>query len=272
MLTARNAQGEMVMAWELTTRQQGVYTCPACHQSVVLKRGKVMQAHFAHKRLKDCRFFTENESDQHLSLKASLYKNLSEHGHTVHVERFLPSLGQVADVMVEDKLALEVQCSRLSKEQLRQRTQSYQHSGIEVRWLLGKGLWLGRVMSPLQRDFLYFSKNIGFHLWELDWEADVIRLKFLIYEDIFGKLHYQERTWSLAEDLLAVLRTPYQGGKMVSYTVVQRQKVAQLIQKQLLFQNKRWLKRQEEAYWMGRNLLTMSDTDFYHQVGWLGES
>ena len=216
--------------------------------------------------MQDCQFFSENESAQHLSLKSALYKSLVNHGERVWIEKVLPEMGQIADLFVGDSLALEVQCSRLSQQRLRERTRAYHQAGYKVRWLLGEDLWLGQRLTGLQRDFLYFTAKIGFHLWELDWKREEIRLKYLIYEDIFGKVHYLTKAWSLTENLMTVLRFPYQAEQVETYQVTQRNNVSHVIQRELMGKNQRWMRRQEEAYLKGMNLLSLSDQDFFPQV------
>ena len=41
---------------------------------------------------------------------------------------------------------------------------------------------------------------------------------------------------------------------------------SQVIQRELMGKNPRWLRRQEEAYLKGMNLLCLSDQDFFPQV------
>ena len=175
-------------------------------------------------------------------------------------------MGQIADLFVGDSLALEVQCSRLSQQRLRERTCAYHQAGYEVRWLLGEELWLNGRLTDLQRDFLYFTAKIGFHLWELDWKREEIRLKYLIYEDIFGKVYYLTKAWPLTENLMTVLRFPYQAEQVETYQVTQRKKVSHVIQRELIGKNPRWMRRQEKAYLKGMNLLCLSDQDFFPQV------
>ena len=249
MLIARNQEGKLVSALETSLQRKESYSCPGCQGVVLLKHGQVMCPHFAHKSLQDCQFFSENESAQHLSLKAALYKSLVNHGEKVSIEKVLSEMGQIADLFVGDSLALEVQCSRLSQQRLRERTCAYHQAGYEVRWLLGEELWLNGRLTDLQRDFLYFTAKIGFHLWELDWKREEIRLKYLIYEDIFGKVYYLTKAWSLTENLMTVLRFPYQTEKVETYQV-----------------NPWWMSRQEKAYLQGMNLLCLSDQDFFPQV------
>ena len=266
MLIAKNQEGNLVLALEICLKRKESYSCPGCQGVVLLRHGQVMCPHFAHKSLQDCQFFSENESAQHLSLKAALYKSLVNHGEKVSIEKVLSELGQIADLFVGDSLALEVQCSRLSQQRLRERTCAYHQAGYEVRWLLGEELWLNGRLTDLQRDFLYFTANIGFHLWELDWKKEEIRLKYLIYEDIFGKVYYLTKIWPLTENLMAVLRYPYQSEKAETYQVTQRKKVSHVIQRELMGKNPRWMRRQEEAYLRGMNLLSLSDQDFFPQV------
>ena len=266
MLIAKNQEGNLVLALETCLKRKESYSCPGCQGVVLLRHGQVMCPHFAHKSLQDCQFFSENESAQHLSLKAALYKSLVNHGEKVSIEKVLSELGQIADLFVGDSLALEVQCSRLSQQRLRERTCAYHQAGYEVRWLLGEELWLNGRLTDLQRDFLYFTAKIGFHLWELDWKREEIRLKYLIYEDIFGKVYYLTKTWPLNENLMVVLRSPYQAEKVETYQVTQRKKVSHVIQRELMGKNPRWMRRQEEAYLNGMNLLCLSDQDFSPQV------
>ena len=266
MLIAKNQEGNLVSALETSLQRKEPYSCPGCQGVVLLRHGQVMCPHFAHKSLQDCQFFSENESAQHLSLKAALYKSLVNHGEKVSIEKVLFEMGQIADLFVGDSLALEVQCSRLSQQRLRERTCAYHQAGYEVRWLLGEELWLNGRLTDLQRDFLYFTAKIGFHLWELDWKREEIRLKYLIYEDIFGRVYYLTKTWSLTENLMTVLRFPYQVEKGETYKVTQRKKVSHVIQRELMGKNPRWLRRQEEAYLKGMNLLCLSDQDFFPQV------
>ncbi|MGT2907084.1 competence protein CoiA [Streptococcus dentiloxodontae] len=264
MLIAKDNQGQLISALCRPNRQKS-YFCPACQQPVRLKIGKVMQPHFAHLSLQDCHFFHENESAQHLGLKAALYSSLSEN-HPVTVEKILPKIGQIADLFVGEKLALEIQCSRLSQERLRERTQAYISAGYQVRWLLGKELWLNQRLTALQKDFLYFSQNMGFHLWELDLERQQLRLKYLIYEDLFGRSHYLSKSLSFAEDLLTFLRLPYEKQALISYEVALHQNIGRRIQRQLLARNPRWMHEQSLAYEAGDNLLVKADADFYPQV------
>lgn len=264
MLSALDEKGRLVSLLDEISEKQ-TFTCPACHSPVRLRHGQIMRPHFAHVSLKNCDFYSENESDEHLQLKAALYQALSQ-SENVTVEAVLPELHQVADVLVNDNLALEVQCSRLSEKRLRERTTSYHKAGFNVLWLLGEKLWLGDRLTPLQRHFLYFSQNMGFHLWELDAKQRLVRLHYLIYEDWHGKVHYLTKSCSLSGNLMAFFRLPYQKQKLSTYDVNQDSNLLSYIQRQLSSRNTSWLKRQEKAYLQGKNLLTLPLSAYFPQV------
>lgn len=264
MLSALDEKGRLVSLLDEISEKQ-TFTCPACHSPVRLRHGQIMRPHFAHVSLKNCDFYSENESDEHLQLKAALYQALSQ-SENVTVEAVLPELHQVADVLVNDNLALEVQCSRLSEKRLRERTTSYHKAGFNVLWLLGEKLWLGERLTPLQRHFLYFSQNMGFHLWELDAKQRLVRLHYLIYEDWHGKVHYLTKSCSLSGNLMAFFRLPYQKQKLSTYDVNQDSDLLSYIQRQLSSRNTSWLKRQEKAYLQGKNLLTLPLSAYFPQV------
>ena len=157
---------------EIPAVTEGPFYCLACHSPVRLKNGSVLRAHFAHIKLQHCPYHHEAESFEHLELKASLYDWASKESHT-EVESYLADFQQIADLLVVDKnLALEVQCSSLSLERLKERSDAYRSYGYQVYWLLGKKLWLKKRLTKLQAGFLYFSQNRGFHLWELDLDKE----------------------------------------------------------------------------------------------------
>lgn len=264
MLVARNEQGDLVSTVEGEPQGRS-FSCPACSSMVRLKKGRVIRPHFAHVHLQDCHFFHEQESREHLELKARLYQALVKQ-EEVQVEVYLPQLNQVADLLVNHHLALEVQCSQLSVERLRERTLAYQRNGYQVRWLLGEKLWLKQRLTALQKQLLCFSQNIGFHYWELDVSKHELRLKYLIYEDIKGRLTYLEKSCSFDGDVLSLLRFPYQSQSVSFYRVPLSKDIQSFIQRQLVARNPRWMRQQELAYLAGENLLTKSLESFYPQV------
>lgn len=263
MLVALDDKNKLISTLENIPSDRQFY-CPVCRSSVRLKSGKIMRPHFAHISLQSCHWFHEKESREHLELKAELFKSLSRKSD-VSIEYFIPELNQIADLMVDEKLAIEVQCSSLSYERLKERTQAYQKYDYHVVWLLGQKLWLKKCMTSLQKQFLYYSKNMGFYLWELDLENRLVRLKYLIYEDLKGSCYYLEETCFFEDNILDFLKRPYQKQKVSSYRVQMDMRIQLYIQRQLMTRNPKWLKKQEQAYLLGENLLAKPFEDFYPQ-------
>ncbi|MFM0774172.1 competence protein CoiA family protein [Streptococcus suis] len=265
MLVALDEDGQVFNVLE-NPAPQGSFTCPGCGGLVRYKSGKVLRSHFAHVTLRDCHYFSEHESAQHLSLKSSLYKWLQGQ-EEVELEAYLPATKQVADLLVNQQLALEVQCSSLPISRLQERTMAYQQVGIAVLWLLGKNLWLGERLTNLHKQFLSFSMNMGFHLWELDDEKNELRLRYLIHEDLRGKVHCLTKVFPFGQgDLLSVLRSPFAKQSLSYFTCSCDQGLLDYVAKQLYYRTPKWMNLQAEAYQQGKNLLSQSLEDFYPQI------
>ncbi|HFR3815043.1 TPA: competence protein CoiA [Streptococcus suis] len=245
---------------------QGSFTCPGCGGLVRYKSGKVLRSHFAHVSLRDCSYFSENESAQHLSLKSEIYSWLVEK-EQVELEKYLPKIGQVADLLVNNSLALEVQCSSLPISRLQVRTKAYYDTGYQVVWLLGKDLWLKERLTNLHKQFLTFSMNMGFHLWELDDEKKELRLRYLIHEDLRGKVHCLTKVFPFGQgNLLDILRLPFAKQTLSSMTCPMDEDLPRYIAQQLYYKSPKWLALQAEAYGRGENLLIKTALDFYPQI------
>ncbi|GEB08982.1 Competence protein CoiA [Lactococcus lactis subsp. lactis] len=70
MLTAIDENGQVVNLLEIEVKElTGKYFCPSCKSELFIKNGEIKMPHFAHKSLKACDLWLENESEQHLGLK-----------------------------------------------------------------------------------------------------------------------------------------------------------------------------------------------------------
>ena len=253
MLIAINKNGKRFNALDLLdTDTKQKYICPACQSDLILKKGKIKCPHFAHRSLNECHSWSENESSQHLSLKIQFYKwfGLTE---KVALEYYLPDLKQTPDLLVNDKIAIEIQCSTLSLERLIERTENYRKHGFYVIWLMGKNLWLKKSATTLQENLMYFSENRGFYYWELDEGRKKIRLKSLIHQDIKGQLYFKMEEYDFfSGDLLALLRLPMQAQKMQTVTLPNsinwKNWQSHFVQQQLMHRSKKWLALQFQYY------------------------
>ncbi|GAB2021783.1 competence protein CoiA [Pseudolactococcus yaeyamensis] len=263
MLVALNEIEEIVNLLALSTTDLADLTrqflrCPVCKSQVRLKNGHVKIPHFAHVNLANCQYYSENESLQHLTLKKRLYHWFKQ-TEQVKVEHFLPELQQTPDLLVNDQIAIEIQCSHLSIQRLRERTETYRAHGYTVLWLMGKDLWLGQNLTTLKRQLLYLSQNAGFYYWELDLQREKLRLNYLCHEDLTGRLHYLKREFTFGVgSLLQVLRTPF-ASTSEKLTVQLSQDIQTFIMRQLYYQSPKWLQIQEKYYQNGQNLMTVKN-------------
>lgn len=100
------------------------FTCPACGGPVLLKRGRVVIAHFAHRPGAQC--WSEPESVHHLRAKHLLATRFRSHGYRVRLEETHHEHGRRVDVAVTvpsgHRVAVEVQDSAISVETAKART------------------------------------------------------------------------------------------------------------------------------------------------------
>lgn len=209
MLTAQNERGAVIdisgMSKQAIEQLRDIrWYCCVCHHPVVLKNGRVMISHFAHKQLSSCQAFSEGETAEHLCGKALLAAACRRWGYPFQLEAYLPSLKQRPDILIADHWAVEFQCSPLPVKRLVERTEAYRQNGYTVVWLTGRNLWLKHRLSALQRALVYFSKQLGFHMWELDVANKTVRLDFFIEQLICETAcRYSQREWPAADTPLA---------------------------------------------------------------------
>lgn len=103
MFTALNENGMMVHASDLKANQmlaeqQSKCYCPACGNSVILKRGEKRLPHFAHQKDNYCESSSESESSYHLQGKLQLYERLKNLGMNPELEPYFPAIKQRADI------------------------------------------------------------------------------------------------------------------------------------------------------------------------------
>lgn len=170
MLLAIDEENKKVLA-EYAAKDQN-YRCPSCKGPLILKQGEIVTTHFAHYPKKRCFSFSEGESVNHIEGKKLLYRWLSHYYSTVELEAFLPQIQQRPDLYFEnerkDKICVEFQCSKLSRDEMVKRTLTYQRHNYTVWWILGPNLWLNQgKISALQRLFI-FPSNLGLAIVQLN--------------------------------------------------------------------------------------------------------
>jgi len=116
------------------------YVCPKCWCSVILKRGRIKIAHFAHKPPTDCTW-AKGETQAHLQAKKMFRDSFVSRSLRAEVEFIVPSLpnDRRADVMVwspsGQQAAIELQHTSIQPEAIEKRAFSYALEGIAQAWI-----------------------------------------------------------------------------------------------------------------------------------------
>lgn len=136
MLSAYDKENGYVLAME-AHKDEGPFHCPECEEELILKQGRVKIAHFAHLPNSDCSYAGEPESTEHSSVKLEIYEALrSQPGVSkLQVERYLKEVRPDISFYFENTyIAIEVQISPLSLDELIRRTTAYTQKNIYVLW------------------------------------------------------------------------------------------------------------------------------------------
>lgn len=137
MFVAHLGDNTRVIAWQ-TARSAGPFFCPECSARLILKRGPIVAAHFAHWPHTACHF-SAGESRLHMRVKRELYEALTVYpGCTsVELERQLPGVRPDVSLQVDGvQVAIEIQRSTLSIDEIQQRISRYTALDVHVLWLL----------------------------------------------------------------------------------------------------------------------------------------
>lgn len=130
MLVAQRQSGERVEAARGLAANG--YTCPLCGGAVILKRGRVKVAHFAHAPGAICDW--ARESLHHHLAKRVFADRFRALGYTVELEEPHPEVSRRVDVAVTvptgERVAVEVQDSAISVEEMKRRNHADRRRGF----------------------------------------------------------------------------------------------------------------------------------------------
>lgn len=117
------------------------FSCIGCNGELIYHRNisGIHIQHWAHKT--PCPFETEPESEEHIKLKQWCYERFE--APTKHLPDSFFIGDQKPDLFLEyptfsgvKQVAIECQCSKISLEKIKERTQKYTEKGIFVLWVL----------------------------------------------------------------------------------------------------------------------------------------
>lgn len=137
MLTAlRQSDTAKVIARD-SERIDAPFLCPSCRKEVTLRKGQIKIHHFAHKPPVTCSRGL-GESEQHLQVKLAIFDALRQEDNVTELEIERDFGSAASDVFARisgTPVAIEIQRSALSVNDINARTQNYHRLGISVLWI-----------------------------------------------------------------------------------------------------------------------------------------
>lgn len=137
MLAATNEAGGKSLAWQ-TEKKDGPFVCPGCLREAIIRKGKKRQHHFAHKQNWGCTYGL-GESQIHYQCKREIYEALLEHPECTFCEMEKRLEGVRPDIFATVRgtdIAIEVQKTIISPEEVERRSRVYTSLGIYVFWFI----------------------------------------------------------------------------------------------------------------------------------------
>lgn len=187
----RNSDKKKVFA-SASIKAEGPFSCPGCRNELILRKGKIKIHHFAHKPPYSCSL-GEGETDAHRKCKENIYRCLSGRANVSCLDMEANFNSVVADIYAVIngyKVAIEVQKSKISVNEIERRTIEYEKLGINI-------LWLSLLNKKLNEDM--YSPS-AFEKWchavyfgrVYYWLSDLIVIPFHFAE---YQLYVEESTW-----------------------------------------------------------------------------
>lgn len=139
MLTAIQVERRVKVLAVNAERSEAPFACPACGDTVTLKKGKIKVHHFAHKPPVTCEA-AAGETSEHIRAKMEIYEALRKSDtvdpDSVELEKsFGVARADVFARILNQPVAIEIQRSNLTVNKIQERTIAYHKLGVHVLWI-----------------------------------------------------------------------------------------------------------------------------------------
>ncbi len=139
MLSALDKNSKRRYAW-LVEKYEGPFHCNFCQDELILRKGPIREHHFAHKPPFNCKY-GGGESQIHLKIKKEIYSELKNHPQCTkcEIERNLVEVRPDVSLYIRNKpVAIEIQHSKISIDEIKWRCEQYYKKGIYALWIVPK--------------------------------------------------------------------------------------------------------------------------------------
>ncbi len=200
----------------LSLRKREEFFCPVCGEKVILKLGDSKIYHFAHLKGGECRTFYENETECHMKGKLLFFRWLTRQKANAVLEYYDRDIQQRPDILFHyqnKKYALEYQCSAISEQIFRQRTEAYIAAGYIPLWIIGEkkdGNHPGQFSGLTNFNYLFLrtAENGRFYLPSFSPDNSTLQLLSSIFPYSSKKALFQKTSISLEKLTLSHLLNP----------------------------------------------------------------
>lgn len=160
------------------------YTCPNCGEEVILKQGRIVIHHFAHKPPTNCSW-AKGETREHLLAKTVIRDAFRAKSYQAEFEAVVLSEAgdRRADVLLTNdngaRVAIEVQHTPILYDAIERRTSAYSAVGVPV-------IWVGVLSNKMKEDAITVSHGMQIEQYVIrPWEkwAHAYYFKKLWYID-----------------------------------------------------------------------------------------
>ncbi len=184
-----------------------IFFCPHCRKRVILKKGTRKIPHFAHQQNRDCAYFSEGETEQHLNGKLQLYDLFNRISEKAVLEGYIADIQQRPDILLsfqQKEYAIEFQCSSIPISRVIERNNGYLSHSIIPIWILLSPTWktgnqLVVKLTSFQQFFItdslltYHPKTKSF-----TYLSNLLHIQSSTYIAKVDELPSHSQTWPLA--------------------------------------------------------------------------
>ncbi|WP_426432590.1 competence protein CoiA [Staphylococcus xylosus] len=173
MFYAKDGNGVLITAHNANNNCD--YKCPHCQNKVILKKGLMKTAHFAH-IYKSSNFCNKGETYEHYMFKYELAQQLNKLDYYVVIEPYIYQCYQYPDLIINNKIAIEIQFSNITIDNIKKRSNALASIGFDVIWIIGKLKYNKRtkilILNKSERTYINLKRRQLF-----SWHSDT----FLLY-------------------------------------------------------------------------------------------
>ncbi|MTJ91569.1 MAG: competence protein CoiA [Desulfovibrio sp.] len=137
MLTALSSHRTHCYAW-VTEKNEAPFFCKECLKEVILRKGSVRIHHFAHKSPVTCQYGL-GETDVHHKAKKGIFEALKTNPNCSYCElekKINNAIPDVYAVIKKVPVAIEIQRSNITVQDVCDRTLAHHKNGLSVIWVI----------------------------------------------------------------------------------------------------------------------------------------